>query len=366
MRAKLLATVDRLAPEILAVSRYVHSHPEEGLQETLCSKFLSRRLARLGFKVERPLKSLPTAFIASSRGAKRGPCVGYVAEYDCLPGIGHGCGHNLIAASGFGAAAALAPFARELGGSVRLFGTPAEEEFGAKVPMARAGLFDSADAVLMMHPESFHLARTSGLALDALQFRFLGRASHAACTPHEGRSALDALIRLFNAVKAMRRRVHGIITKGGTAPNIIPGLTEARFYVRAETRRRLDKITSRVKACARRAASAEGCRVEITEFESPLDEVRNDPKLVALAEKNLRSLGVRRILSKDPCPGSTDFGNVSQRVPALYLYCATAPKGMDLHTRAFARASAAPRAHKALILAAKTLALCGLDLLLRR
>lgn len=369
LRRRLLRRVDALAPAVIEASRFVHAHPELGFEEKACSAFLRDRLAGLGFRVERPLKSLPTAFTASYGSAR--PCVGFVSEYDALPGIGHGCGHNLIAASGFGAAAALAPFARELGGSVRLFGTPAEENGSAKADMVRAGLFGRADAVLLMHPESSWVVNTSGLALDALTFRFRGRSTHASATPHEGRNALDAVIGLFNSVNALRQqlwpdvRVHGIITKGGEFPNIIPDFTEARFYVRARRRERLDLVTRKVKACARGAALAAGCRVSITEYEHPLDDVRNSPVLAELVEKNLRALGVRDILPQDEDPGSTDFGNVSHQVPSLYFYAATAPKGVDLHTAGFARHSGSPRARGPLLLAVKAMALAGLDLLLR-
>ncbi|MBI5242068.1 MAG: M20 family metallopeptidase [Elusimicrobia bacterium] len=370
MRKRLLKRVDELAPEIVAVSRFVHEHPEMGYREFQAADFLAGKLVAQGFTVERPMKKMRTALRAVFKGKRPKPAVGFISEYDALPDIGHGCGHNLIAASGFGAAAALAPFAKELGGSVWLFGTPAEESGNGKVLMVEAGLFDPVDAVMMMHPESMYLVNTSALALDALEFRFFGRASHAASTPYEGVNALDAVIQLFNAVNALRQqlrpdvRVHGIITQGGSFPNVIPDFTEARFYVRAEKRKGLDAVTKKVKGCARGAAQAAGCRLKISEFERPLDDIRNNPVLGRILEGSLRSLGVKQIVERDEVPGSSDFGNVSQRRPAQYIYCATAPKGKDLHTREFARLSAAPLAHLNLILSVKALALAGLELLL--
>lgn len=367
IRDKLLQRVERLRPAILEVSRFVHAHPEMGFEERRCAAFLAARLARQGFKVEKPMKALPTAFVAG-RGKGR-PCLGFVSEYDALPEIGHACGHNLIAASGFGAAAALAPLAEELGGSVRLFGTPAEEFGSAKVDMAKAGLFDRADAVVMMHPEGMWMVNTGSLALDALEFEFKGRASHASSTPHEGVNALDAVILLFNGIGALRQqlrsdcRIHGIVTKGGTYPNIIPDLAAARFYVRCERRDVLDEVSEKVKDCARGAARATGCRVAIREYERPLDNIVNNPVLAFLAEKTLRDLGVKEIEPKDEVPGSSDFGNVSHRVPALYVYAATAPKGSDLHTARFARLCATARAHEALMTSVKAMALAGLELL---
>jgi len=370
-RRRLLAELDRLKPDIVGVSAFIHSHPELGFAESLSSDHLSRKLTTLGFSVERPLASIPTALRASFRGRRKGPTVGFIAEYDALPGLGHACGHNLIAASAFGAAAALAACVDTIGGSVVLYGTPAEEAGGAKVPMARAGVFDEADAVLMMHPESVNVVNIALLALDALQFTFHGRTSHAAATPHEGINALDAVIQLFNGINALRQqlkpdiRVHGIITQGGVAPNIIPDLAEARFYVRARRRADRDAVSRKVKACARGAAKATGCRLRISGFEPSCDDALNNPVLSSLLEKNLRSLGVRDILPEDAEPGSSDFGNVTHRVPSQCFYMATAPKGTDLHTAEFARLAAGRTAQERMLLASKVMALTGLDLLRR-
>ncbi|MFH1618380.1 MAG: M20 family metallopeptidase, partial [bacterium] len=347
----------------------IHSHPELGCGEFKSSEYLAARLGAHGFRVEKPMKSLPTAFCASKKGGKPGPALGFISEYDALPEIGHGCGHNLIAASGFGAAVALAPFADSLGGSVWLFGTPAEESSSAKSSMVRAGIFDRLDAAIMMHPESMYMVNTLSLALDALRFRFTGRASHASSTPYEGINALDAMIQFFNGIGMLRQqlksdaRIHGIITKGGTFPNIIPDLTEAEFYVRAGQRDYLNAVSRKVKNCAKGAAAAAGCRVRISAFEPPVDNIINNPVLAGLVEKNLKGLGVRHIEPRDEVPGSSDFGNVSHCVPSLYFYCATAPKGSDLHTKEFARLSVRPLAHKNLIIAVKAMALTGLELL---
>lgn len=371
MERRLCAAVDALAPEMSRLSREIHRHPEEGFREFRAVRLLSERLSRRGFRLEKPLRDMPTALRASRRGARPGPAVGFVAEYDALPDLGHACGHNLIAASAFGAAAALAPFLRETGGSVWLFGTPAEESGNGKVSMLARGVFKPVDAVLMCHPESMFLVNTCSLALDAREFRFRGRASHAAATPYEGVNALDAMLQLFNAVGALRQqlkpeaRVHGIITKGGTFPNIIPDLTEARFYIRARERAYLDEVTRKVEACARGAALATGCRLELSEFESSVDEVVNHPELSGLVEKHLRALGVRDIVPTDEVPGSTDFGNLSRRVPSAYFYFAAAPRGKDLHTREFAARAASPTAHRGLLTAVKAMALCGLELLRR-
>ena len=369
MRHGLLRRVAALEPDIVAVSRFIHSHPEEGFRERECSEFLAAALANQGFRVERPLPRLPTAFRASRRGRRSGPAIGFIAEYDCLPGIGHGCGHNLIAASAFGAAAALAPLLAKTGGSVWVFGTPAEEYGSGKVPMLKARLFAPVQAVLMAHPESFWLVNTACLALDALKFEFRGRTSHAAATPWEGLNALDAVIGLFNNISALRQqlkpdvRVHGIITKGGEAPNVIPDHTAAEFYIRALRRRDLDGVTARVKDCARAAALAAGCRVNIRESEPPLDDMINNPVLATVVERQLRGLGIKDIATEDTVPGSADIGNVSHCVPTVYFYSSVAPKGMDLHTKEFARQAVTDQAHEGLLQTVQALALSGLELL---
>ena len=369
MEKRILKAADELAPVIFNVSRFIHANPEIGFKETKSASHLVSMLVERGFRVDKPVKGMPTAFRAVKNGMRRGPAVGFICEYDALPEIGHGCGHNLIAASGFGAAVVLAGALEKTGGSVRLFGTPAEETGSSKALMAASGLFDGLDAVIMMHPESMYMVNTSGLALDAFEFEFLGKSSHAAATPYEGVNALDAMILFFNSVGALRQqlrpdaRVHGIITKGGTAPNMIPHQTEARFYIRSERRGYLDEVTRKVKNCAAGAAKAAGCRLRVRKFEHSLDNVVNNPTLAALMEKKLRGLGVRDIAPKDEVPGSTDFGNLSRRVPALYFYCATAPKGSDLHTGEFAGFSVTKMAHDNMLTAVKAMAAAGLEIL---
>lgn len=368
LRKRILKRVDELRGELVEISKFIHANPELGYHEKKASECLIAHLKKHGFNVEYPVKGVKYAFRASVRGGKKGPAIGFISEYDALPEIGHACGHNLIAASGFGAAAALAPFIKELGGSVYLFGTPAEECDGGKIPMLERGLFKAVDATMMMHPEGMYLVNAGGLALDALKFTFHGRASHAACTPHEGVNALDAMILFFNGVSVLRQqvkpdvRIHGIITKGGVFPNIIPDLTEADFYVRSEDRKYLDIVTEKVVKCAKGATVATGCRVEIKRFERAMDDVVNNPVLGRLVEKNLKALGVRDIVAKDEVPGSTDYGNVSRAVPSIYFYCATAPKGSELHTKEFAALSITDDAHRNMLISVKAMALSALDL----
>lgn len=367
-RKKLLKRIDSLRDEIFEVSAYIHKRPEKGYEEFKAAEILTSKLRAHDFKVETPLKKYPTALRASYRGKARGPSIGFISEFDALPGIGHGCGHNLIAASGFGTVVALAPFLDELGGSVYLYGTPAEEYDGGKIPMLEAGLFDPVDLTLMMHPESFYMVNVTALALDALRIRFRGKASHAAATPYEGINALDAMILLFNGINALRQqlktdaRIHGIITKGGTYPNIIPDITEAEIYVRASERSYLNEVTAKVTNCAKGAAKATGCRLKISPFERSMDNMINNPVLMSLVAENLRTLGIEKLKAEDDVPGSTDYGNVSHRVPSMYFYIASAPEGSPLHTRDFTKLSITAEAHEALIISIKAMALTALDL----
>lgn len=369
-RQALLKRIDDLTPEILEVSSYIHSRPELGYKELKAAAYLESMLSRQGFQVEHPLPDIPTALRASRSAGSGKPAIGFIAEYDALPSIGHGCGHNLIAASAYGASVALASSLERVEGSVWFFGTPAEEYDGGKIPMLSAGVFKPVDAVMMMHPECIYLVNTMSLALDALQVRFRGKAAHASATPHEGINALDAVILFFNAINALRQqvkpevRIHGIITKGGTYPNIIPDITEAQIYVRALDRSYLDRVAEKVRNCARGAARATGCTVRIKPFERSMDNLINNSVLSGLMEKNLREIGIHDIAEEDLEPGSTDFGNVSHKVPSLYIYAATAPKGSSLHTREFTKLSITPAAHQSTLNAVKAMALTGLDLLI--
>jgi amidohydrolase len=368
-RDALLKRIDELAAEMIEVSSSIHSRPELGYREVKAAALMESMLKRHGFTVERPLADIPTALRAFRSAGSGKPAIAFIAEYDALPSIGHGCGHNLIAASAFGASVALASSLEKLEGSVWLYGTPAEEYDGGKIPMLSAGLFDNIDAVMMMHPECIYLVNTMSLALDALQIRFSGKEAHASATPHEGINALDAVILLFNAINALRQqvkpevRIHGIITKGGTYPNIIPDITEAQIYVRASDRTYLDTVTEKVRNCARGAARATGCRVTIKPFERSMDNLINNSVMAGLLRTNLNETGIHDIAEEDLEPGSTDFGNVSHKVPSLYMYAATAPKGSSLHTREFAKLSITPAAHQGMLNSVKAMALTGLDLL---
>ncbi|TZE82923.1 M20 family metallopeptidase [Calorimonas adulescens] len=360
--------IDGLRDELTSLSTFIHDNPELGNQEYKAAAILCDTLEKYGFSVERGYLGIETAFKADY-GRRDEVSVAIMAEYDALPGLGHGCGHNLICAAAVGAAIALKPVADMFGGLVTVFGTPAEETNGAKVPMAAAGVFDPYDIAIMAHPSDKYCVYSSSLAMDALQFEYFGKAAHAASAPHEGINALDAVLQLFNGVNALRQqmedgsRVHGIITDGGKAPNIIPDHAEARFYVRAKTRMKLDILREKVIRCARGAEMATGSRLEISNFEFSFDDMVTNRHLAETCKENLKRLGVHELSENDESMGSTDMGNVSHRVPSMHLYFRIVEPGTPGHSIEMCNASGSEEGINAMMIAAKALAMTATDVM---
>ena len=358
--------VDRLRNRLVEISRAIHARPELGGEELFASKLLSDELERAGFVVRRNYFDIPTAFHAVFQGRTVRPAVALLAEYDALPGIGHGCGHNIIGTAAVGAALALVPLLGSIDGSIHVYGTPAEETNGAKVPLADRGAFKDIDAAMMIHPSGCTVLAAPSLAMDALEFTFIGRTAHAAAAPHEGLNALDAVILTFNAINTLRQRlrpdvrIHGIITKGGVVANMIPEKAVARFHVRAETREHVNKVVPKVIDCAQGAALATGTQLKVGNFEYSFDEMRTNTALAQAMHKNLISLGVE-VLTGGEGWGSLDMGNVSQVVPAIHPYISIGPANLVSHTREFAQAAKGPGAMRGLIVGAKALVATALD-----
>jgi amidohydrolase len=368
--------VDALADELWDTALRIHAHPELAFREEKAATWLTELLDRHGCRVERGTGGLATAFSAAIPGAGPGPTIAILAEYDALPGIGHACGHNVIATAGAGAGAALARVAARAGGRlpvagrVLVLGTPAEEGGAGKVKLMDAGVFRDVDAAMMIHPRCGTQVWRPSLGLMKARVEYFGTAAHAASWPWRGVNALNAVIGLFNALDAMRQqlrpdaRVHGIITVGGQQPNIIPEYTAAEFYLRALDRGYLQELRRRFEAAAEGAATATGCRVQVT-----IDPVIHDPlkpnhRMAALFGRNLERIG----FPIDPDDGqagygSTDAGNVSHAVPTIHPYIRTAPDGVPGHSREFAEHNASPLARAGMLAGAKALALTALDLL---
>lgn len=370
---EILAAADRLAPELDALSRRIHAHPELGFMEVQASAWLAEYLAAHGFAVEREAGGVATAFRATL-GAGGGPTVALLAEYDALPGIGHGCGHNLIATAAAGAGAILAAvFGGTAPGRVQVIGTPAEEGGGGKVALLHAGVFRGVDAALMIHPAPWTRIHEDLLGRLKLTVEFFGRPAHAAANPDEGVNALDAMVLHLQGLAAMRQqlrpdaRLHGIVTHGGDAPNIIPEHTAGVFYVRALRREYVRELARRFEACAEGAATATGCRVKVTPEAFLYDPMRPNPALLDRFRANLAAVGV----AEDPSPArpalaSSDVGNVSQALPTIQPWVGILPPGapeVAFHTREFRDAAATDHAHGRMRAAACALALTALDAL---
>jgi amidohydrolase len=377
LKTRVTAAVDQLAEDLWSLALRIHANPELAFKEEKAAAWLTELLERRGCRVERGVGGLSTAFRAEVPGAGDGPTVAVMAEYDALPGIGHACGHNVIATAGAGAGAALAVAASALAqarlpypGRVLVLGTPAEEGGAGKVKLMEAGVFRNVDAAMMIHPRCGTQVWRPTLGLMKAKVEYFGKAAHASSWPWRGVNALNAVIGLFNALDAMRQqirpdaRVHGVITAGGQQPNIIPEYTAADFYLRSLDKAYLQELRRRFEAAAQGAATATGCRVEVTVDPTIHDPMKPNVAMASLFEKNLAWID----FPVDPDDGqagygSTDAGNVSHAVPTIHPYIRTAPDGVPGHSRDFAEHSATPLARAGMVAAAKALALTALDLL---
>jgi len=365
----LIKEVERLKPELLEISRFLHANPELAFEEHKAVERLSRTMEKHGFSVERSVAGLDTAFTAS-RASAEGPTIAFLAEYDALPGLGHACGHNLIAAGSVGAGLALKAALGEVGGRVLVVGCPAEEKGGGKIPLVESGVFRSVDAAMLVHPSNRTEIVKRALGMRDVQVEFFGKASHAAATPHLGINALDAVILTFTNINALRQqirpdaRIHGIITHGGKAPNIIPDHAAALFYVRALDMAYLEELYQKVLGCFEAAAMATGTRHQVKRAGSDYHPHKINYALAELFRKNLEALGSQVDQGpEDQDLGSTDVGNVSQAVPTVQPMIAICGPSVACHMPEFAVASASRAGEEGMLLAATAMALTGLDLL---
>lgn len=344
----------------------IGAEPELGFAEYKAVALLTETLAEAGFTIEQGVGKLPTAFRATLGQGK--PNIALLCEYDALPGLGHACGHNLIGTASVGAALALAPLIEDLGGTLTVIGCPGEETGGGKVILVEEGVFNQIDAALMFHPSDQNVLMSPTNALDAYEFIFTGQAAHAASSPELGVNALDAVILLFNGINALREhlpaevRIHGIISEGGVAPNIVPDLAKARFYLRAPHRDLLDTTTAKVKKIAQGAAQMTGAQVTWEQFELPNDNLIPNETMSLAFGANLQKLGVTEIEEFAPTSGSSDMGNVSRVVPAIHPYLKL-DENLVAHTKEFAQASVGPKSGEVVRLAAQALAYTIVDLL---
>ncbi|MCL2895234.1 M20 family metallopeptidase [Brenneria tiliae] len=371
-RAQIRSHIERSAQRYLRVSHQIHARPEIGNQEFFAAETLVDVLREAGFGITQNIAGHETGFIARKGERHSGPRIGYLAEYDALPGLGHACGHNLIGTGSVAAAVALSQVIDQTGGEVWVFGTPAEEggpNGSAKGSFADAGLFDDIDAALMIHASGKTQLTSASLAVDPLDFHFTGRAAHASASPEEGVNALDAVIQLFTGINALRQqlpgdvRIHGIITHGGDAPNIIPEYAAARFYIRASTWQRTLAVSEKVRAIAQGAALATGGTVRIERFQNAIKDLIINRTLDEVVGAELSALGEQLSAQPRNGLGSTDAGNVSHVIPVSHCYIKIGPDDLVGHTPAFREASVSERGDRALLIAAQSLALTGYRLL---
>ncbi|MCX5435748.1 M20 family metallopeptidase [Streptomyces sp. NBC_00063] len=365
------AAVEEDGPDLLALSHALHEDPEPGFEEHRAVSRIVALLGARGIEAEVGVHGLPTALRAQV-GDGTGPTVAVLAEYDALPGTGHGCGHNIICAAGVGAFLALSRVAEDIGATVLLLGTPAEENGTGKELMARAGAFEGVDAAVMVHPlAGADLTDAPFLGLREVVVEYTGLAAHASASPFMGVNALDAVVAAYQGVSALRQhipptdRVHGVITQGGTRPNVVPEHAAAHFYLRAATVEALGELSQRVQRIFEGAAAMTGTRVAVRWDDCPpCLPVRSNDALAARFAQHLRRRGRTALpgsAAPDAAQGSTDLGNVSVRVPAIHPMLAIAPAGVALHTTDFAALVAGEAADRTVLDAAATLARTAAD-----
>jgi amidohydrolase len=366
----LADAVDAVLPDALELSHRVHATPEIAFEERQAAAWTAELLGRHGFDLSVPAGGLETAFVARWVGKRSGPVVAFAGEYDALPEVGHGCGHNLMCSSSAGAAiAASRVLGRDFDGEIRFIGTPAEEAGNGKVHLIDAGIFDDVDVCLQIHPSDSNSAEVLALAVTEVGVTFHGVLAHASSDPWLGRNALDAIVLLHTAVAQWRQhlkpgeRVHGIITHGGAAPNIVPDLTSGRWYLRTPVDADLDAMVDRLRAMAEGAAMASGCTVELAI--DPMNRCRtmlNNPTLLSLWRRHLVAAG-RQDDPIDPNAGSTDMANVSHEVPTIHPYLQIAPRGTAWHSREAAAHAGGPDGDAMLPVAIRVLAATALELI---
>ncbi|WP_294387518.1 M20 family metallopeptidase [uncultured Clostridium sp.] len=371
MKTKIYNEGQLIKERLSQISDYIYNNPELGNEEYKAVEALTTFLKEHDFKVEAPIAGMDTAFKATFDSGKPGMTIGYLCEYDALPKIGHGCGHNMIGVMSAGAGVALSKVLDEIGGKVIVYGTPAEETNGGKVILAEAGVFDELDAAMIVHPDGETRASGSSSALYPIRFIYKGKTAHAASCPEKGINALNSVIQLFNGIDALRQhvtsdvRMHGIITKGGVAANIVPDEAIADFYFRASTKERVTEVVEKVKKIAEGAALMTGATLEMERYELPYDDLNTNEILSEMFNNNLRELGITDIKEAKATGGSSDIGNVSHVAPTIHPYIGITDCPMVGHSIEMANATTTSKAHDRLLIAALAMAYTGHDVIVR-
>ncbi|HYF46144.1 MAG TPA: M20 family metallopeptidase [Acidimicrobiales bacterium] len=370
-KQRVIDEVDRRADVLIEASHQIHGKPELAFEERFAHDLLTDILESDGLDVERHAYGQETGFAA--RAGSDGPTIAVLCEYDALPGVGHACGHNVIGTAGLGAGLAAAALADELGGRLLVLGTPAEEGGGGKVLMADEGALDGVDAAMMVHPAGGDLISMNTIAVQQLHVTYVGEAAHAAAYPYRGRNALDAAVLGYVNVAALRQhirpteRVHGIFTKAGDQPNIVPKEAAAHWYVRSPNLRTLEALKGRVFACLEAGAAAAGCEMEHHWQDPAYADMLDNPTMVDLYKANAERLG-RSLLDPKDGPavvGSTDMGNVSHLVPSIHPMIQVSPPNVSIHSPEFTKYAASEDGDRAVLDGAKAMAMTVADLWLQ-
>jgi amidohydrolase len=368
LKKSIIEEVENQRESLNEITRKIHSNPELGFHEEQAAQLLTNYLKKNYFSVEIGICQLPTAFKAVYGKGK--PEIAILAEYDSLPELGHACGHNIICTSAVGAGIAAKLAIDEYGGSVFVIGTPAEELYGGKIVMAERDAFKNLDAAMMVHPGTTDTATTEALACHTLDVEFIGKSAHAAAHPEAGKNALEALLLSFTAINSLRQhirstaRIHGVITHGGEAANIVPAYSAGNFIIRAADDAYLAEIKERVLDCFRGSAKATGTKVKFKWDDVCYSPMRNNLKMAGLFAENMKRLGRNTSIAEpERAFGSTDMGNVSQIVPGIHGIIAIADKNVTVHSPEFAKAAISERGVEGMMDAAKAMAMTVADIL---
>ncbi|MFD1850798.1 M20 family metallopeptidase [Oceanobacillus bengalensis] len=369
MKERLSGELGEIKEKLWSINKQMYDNPELGDQEYDSMKRITNLLKEHKFTIETGVVNRPTAFKAEYISNKPGPTIAYLAEYDALPGVGHGCGHNLIGTMSVGAGIVLSKLVNTIGGRVVVLGTPAEETNGAKVSMSAEGIFNDIDVAMILHPSDQSYESGDSLAMDAIQFAYTGKSSHAASSPERGINALDSVIQLFNGINALRQhvtsdvRIHGVIPEGGQAANVVPDYAVAQFYIRASNRDYLNELICKVKHIAEGAALMTGATLEISNYELSYDNMITNDTLSKIFTKNLAETSELAIHATKNGSGSIDMGNVSQVVPAIHPYIGLNKPGLVHHTKEFADQTITKDGYQTLVSGVLALAQTGYDVI---
>jgi amidohydrolase len=370
LKAKACAAIDKRKDEFIELSIRIHDNPELAFHEFKAMEWVTDYLGRNGLEIHKGIGNLETAYRADLKGSTDSPRIALLAEYDALPGIGHGCGHNIMAVISPAAALALQEADPEHPGLISVFGTPAEENGGGKALLCKRGEFKGYDTALLVHPAVCYEVDYKSIGCQTFRVEFFGKAAHAAAAPERGINALDAMINSFNLINALRQhvkpdvRIHGIITNGGKASNIVPDYTAGEFTVRSTNDDYLDEVLQKVIRIFKASAEAVGCTVKFDFNEARYATMQTNQTLANAFAENMRSLGLP-VQDRDPNRGmgSSDIGNISHEMPAVEGWFKIAGEEVEAHSPEFAAAAISPAGHQALLDAAKTIAMTTLDIL---